>query len=102
MGDGALVDVAWLASFYAGLPPREAALAFGSDYDLEPDDALCPRPGLAQQSERRLTIRSRSVAGGAWGLWTPAHEVGEVGRPSSDKALATACPACLRLPTAMG
>ena len=33
-------------SLYADLPPREAALAFGNDYDLERDDALWPRPGL--------------------------------------------------------
>lgn len=32
---------------YVDLPPREAALAFGSDYDLERDDALWPRPGVA-------------------------------------------------------
>jgi len=32
--------------------PCESALAFGSDYDLERDDALWPRPGLAPQSER--------------------------------------------------
>lgn len=32
---------------YADLSPREAALAFGSDYDLERDDALWPRPGVA-------------------------------------------------------
>ncbi|MFL0350760.1 hypothetical protein [Stenotrophomonas lactitubi] len=62
------IDPAWLAAFdaellylfaidhqdagmdafqlgcYADLPPREAALAFGSDYDLERDDALWPRP----------------------------------------------------------
>jgi len=30
----------------ADLTPCEAALAFGSDYDLERDDALWPRPGL--------------------------------------------------------
>lgn len=35
---------------YADLPPREAALAFGSDYDLERDDALWSRPGVALQS----------------------------------------------------
>jgi len=34
-----------LLGCYAELPPREAALAFGSDYDLERDDALWPRPG---------------------------------------------------------
>lgn len=30
----------YLLGCYANLPPREAALAFGSDYDLERDDAL--------------------------------------------------------------
>ncbi|RTQ89645.1 MULTISPECIES: hypothetical protein [Stenotrophomonas] len=35
----------YLLGCYADLPPREAALAFGSDYDLERDDALWPRPG---------------------------------------------------------
>ncbi|HEL4111035.1 TPA: hypothetical protein UM343_001162 [Stenotrophomonas maltophilia] len=33
-----------LLDCYADLPPREAALAFGSDYDLERDDALWPQP----------------------------------------------------------
>ncbi|MGE6334966.1 hypothetical protein [Stenotrophomonas sp. NPDC077659] len=33
-------------ALYADLPPREAALAFGNDYDLDRDDALWPRPGL--------------------------------------------------------
>jgi hypothetical protein len=42
----------YLLGCYADLPPREAALAFGSDYDLERDDALWPRPGLAPQIER--------------------------------------------------
>lgn len=66
------IDPAWLAAFdaellylfaidhqdagmdasllgcYADLPPREAALAFGSDYDLERDDALWPRSRDAQ------------------------------------------------------
>ncbi|CRD60822.1 hypothetical protein [Stenotrophomonas indicatrix] len=42
----------YLLGCYADLPPSEAALAFGSDYDLERDDALWPRPGLAPQSER--------------------------------------------------
>ena len=37
---------AFLLGYYADLPPREAALAFGSDYDLERDDALWPRPRL--------------------------------------------------------
>ena len=37
---------AFLLGCYADLSPREAALAFGSDYDLERDDALWPRPGL--------------------------------------------------------
>ena len=36
----------YLLACYADLPPREAALAFGSDYDLERDDALWPRPGV--------------------------------------------------------
>jgi len=36
----------YLLGCYADLPPREAALAFGSDYDLERDDALWPRPGV--------------------------------------------------------
>jgi len=41
----------YLLGCYADLPPREAALAFGSDYDLERDDALWPRPGVALQSQ---------------------------------------------------
>ena len=40
----------YLLSLYADLPPREAALAFGSDYDLERDDALWPRPGVPPRS----------------------------------------------------
>lgn len=36
----------YLLGCYADLPPRDAALAFGSDYDLERDDALWPRPGV--------------------------------------------------------
>ena len=40
----------YLLGCYADLPPREAALAFGNDYDLERDDALWPRPGLAPGS----------------------------------------------------
>ncbi|HHA2376705.1 MULTISPECIES: hypothetical protein [Stenotrophomonas] len=36
----------YLLGYYADLPPREAALAFGSDYDLERDDALWPRSGV--------------------------------------------------------
>lgn len=36
----------YLPDCYADLPPREAAMAFGSDYDLERDDALWPRPGV--------------------------------------------------------
>jgi len=36
----------YLLGCYADLPPPEAALAFGSDYDLERDDALWPRPGV--------------------------------------------------------
>lgn len=31
---------------FADLPPHEAALAFGSDYDLERDDALWPRAAV--------------------------------------------------------
>lgn len=38
---------ACLLGCYADLPPYEAALAFGSDYDLDRDDALWPRPGVA-------------------------------------------------------
>jgi len=37
---------AQLLRMYADLPPRDAALAFGNDYDLERDDALWPRPGI--------------------------------------------------------
>ncbi|KRG51248.1 hypothetical protein ARC23_09660 [Stenotrophomonas beteli] len=37
----------YLLDCYADLPPREAALAFGSDYDLDRDDALWLRPGVA-------------------------------------------------------
>ncbi len=40
----------YLLGCYADLPPRVPALAFGSDYDLERDDALWPRPGMALQS----------------------------------------------------
>lgn len=32
---------------YADLTPRQAALAFGSDYDLGRDDTLWPRPGVS-------------------------------------------------------
>lgn len=39
-----------LLGCYADLAPREAALAFGSDYDLERGDALWPRPRVAVQS----------------------------------------------------
>ncbi|HFK2921892.1 TPA: hypothetical protein ACGY72_003094 [Stenotrophomonas maltophilia] len=35
---------------YVGLPPREAALAYERDYDLERNDALWPRPGLEPRS----------------------------------------------------
>lgn len=35
----------YLLGCYADLPPRDAALAFGSDCDLERDDTLWPRPG---------------------------------------------------------
>ena len=42
--------IAYPDSLYRNLaeraPAREAALAFGSDYDLERDDALWPRPGV--------------------------------------------------------
>ncbi|MDH7551565.1 hypothetical protein [Stenotrophomonas geniculata] len=34
----------YLLERYSDLPPRETALAFGGDYDLERDDALWPRP----------------------------------------------------------
>ncbi|MGE6334969.1 hypothetical protein [Stenotrophomonas sp. NPDC077659] len=40
----------FLLGCYADLPPREAALAFGNDYDLERDDALWPRLGLERES----------------------------------------------------
>ncbi|MEN6684792.1 hypothetical protein ABFC53_18855 [Stenotrophomonas pavanii] len=40
----------YLLGCYADLTPREAALAFGSDYDLERDDALWPPPGVGAQS----------------------------------------------------
>ena len=40
----------------ANLPPREAALAVGSDYDLERDDALWPRPGLGVNSEQATQL----------------------------------------------
>lgn len=40
----------YLLGCYADLPPHDAALAFGSDYDLERDDALWPRPRVAVQS----------------------------------------------------
>ncbi len=40
----------YLLGCYADLPPREPALAFGSDNDLERDDALWSRPGMALQS----------------------------------------------------
>lgn len=39
----------FLLGCYADLPPREAALAFGDDYDLDRDDALWPRLGLKRQ-----------------------------------------------------
>lgn len=38
-----------LLGCYADLPPREAALAFGNDYDLDRDDALWPRLGLERR-----------------------------------------------------
>ncbi|AWH44700.1 hypothetical protein C1926_06520 [Stenotrophomonas sp. ZAC14A_NAIMI4_1] len=41
---------AQLLRLYADLPPRDAALAFGNDYDLERDDALWPRPGIPPRS----------------------------------------------------
>lgn len=34
----------YLLGCYADLTPRQAALAFDSDYDLERDDALWSRP----------------------------------------------------------
>lgn len=40
----------FLLGCYADLPPREAALAFGDDYNLDRDDALWPRLGLERQS----------------------------------------------------
>jgi len=33
-------------AYFADLPPHEAALAFGNDYDLERDDALWPRSAV--------------------------------------------------------
>lgn len=41
----------FLLGCYANLPPRDAALAFGEDYDLDRDDALWPRLGLERQDE---------------------------------------------------
>lgn len=43
---------AWMSTCWAAMQTfrHEAALAFGSDYDLERDDALWPRPGMALQS----------------------------------------------------
>ncbi|WP_079220416.1 hypothetical protein [Stenotrophomonas maltophilia] len=41
----------FLLGCYADLPPRDAALAFGEDYDLDRDDALWPRLGLEHQDE---------------------------------------------------
>lgn len=41
---------AYLLGCYADLLPRDAALAFGNDYDLDRDDALWPRQAL----ERRI------------------------------------------------
>lgn len=40
----------FLLGCYVDLPPRDAALAFGEDYDLDRDDALWPRLGLERQS----------------------------------------------------
>jgi len=40
----------FLLACYADLPPREAALAFGDDYDLDRNDALWPRLGLGRRS----------------------------------------------------
>ncbi|WP_329851979.1 hypothetical protein [Stenotrophomonas pavanii] len=69
-----MIDTAWLEAFgkelhylfaidhgdagmdecllgcYTDLPPREAALAFGNDYDLERGDALWRPPGVGAQS----------------------------------------------------
>lgn len=39
-----------LLGCYTDLPPREAALAFGNDYDLERGDALWRPPGVGAQS----------------------------------------------------
>ena len=39
-----------LLSLYADLPPRDAALAFGNDYDLARTPLLWPMPGLAMHS----------------------------------------------------
>lgn len=41
----------FLLGCYADLPARDAALAFGEDYDLDRDDALWPRLGLERQDE---------------------------------------------------
>lgn len=40
----------YLLGCYADLPPRDAALAFGGDYDLVRDDALRARPCVASES----------------------------------------------------
>ncbi|HAL22803.1 MAG TPA: hypothetical protein DCP40_08760 [Stenotrophomonas sp.] len=47
---------AFLLDCYADLLPREAALAVGSDYDLERDDALWPRPGLGVNTEQATQL----------------------------------------------
>lgn len=39
-----------LLSRYACMPPMEAALAFGNDFDLDRADALWPPPGLTLHS----------------------------------------------------
>ncbi len=35
-----------LVSCYADLPPHEAVLVFGSNYDVEPDDGQRLQPGV--------------------------------------------------------
>jgi hypothetical protein len=40
----------YLLNCYADLEPREAAMAFGNDYDLARTPLLWPMPGLALHS----------------------------------------------------
>jgi len=40
----------YLLNCYADLEPREAAMAFGNDYDLARTPLLWPMPGLAMHS----------------------------------------------------